>query len=158
MNRNVSIAYNTVIENAIGGSARDYLVGNDVANVLKGNGGDDVLNGLERRRQAVGRRGCATSSASSTSAATTRSATSSRAPDTIDLAEIDANTRAAGDQAFRFVGGAAFSHKAGELRSYSSHGDHFLAGDVNGDGRGRLHHRPRLGARRAGRYLSVSNT
>lgn len=43
---NVSIAYNTIIENAIGGSMRDYLVGNDVANQLTGNGGDDILWGL----------------------------------------------------------------------------------------------------------------
>jgi serralysin len=44
---NISIAYNTIIENAIGGSARDYLVGNDVANQLSGNGGNDVLYGLK---------------------------------------------------------------------------------------------------------------
>jgi serralysin len=44
--RNISIAYNTVIENAIGGAARDYLVGNHVGNKLIGNGGNDVLNGL----------------------------------------------------------------------------------------------------------------
>lgn len=42
---NLSIAYNTIIENAVGGSARDVIWGNDVANVLKGNGGDDVLRG-----------------------------------------------------------------------------------------------------------------
>ncbi|HUP67722.1 MAG TPA: M10 family metallopeptidase C-terminal domain-containing protein [Sphingomicrobium sp.] len=45
--QNISIAYNTVIENAIGGSERDYLVGNDVANNLTGNGGNDVLYGLK---------------------------------------------------------------------------------------------------------------
>ena len=44
--RNISIAYNTVIENANGGSARDLLVGNQVANILNGNGGNDVLSGL----------------------------------------------------------------------------------------------------------------
>lgn len=43
---NLSIAYNTIIENAIGGSARDVIYGNDVANVLKGMGGDDVLKGF----------------------------------------------------------------------------------------------------------------
>jgi len=44
--QNFAIAYNTVIENATGGSARDLLIGNDVSNVLKGLGGDDVLRGL----------------------------------------------------------------------------------------------------------------
>ncbi|WP_341631078.1 M10 family metallopeptidase C-terminal domain-containing protein [Sphingomonas agri] len=43
---NLSIAYNTIIENGIGGSARDVLWGNDVANVLKGMGGDDVIRGF----------------------------------------------------------------------------------------------------------------
>lgn len=43
---NIGVAYGTIIENAIGGSERDYLVGNDVDNGLTGNGGNDVLNGL----------------------------------------------------------------------------------------------------------------
>jgi serralysin len=44
--QNISIAYNTIIENAVGGSQRDYLVGNDVANKLTGNGGNDTIRGL----------------------------------------------------------------------------------------------------------------
>jgi len=44
--QNVSIAYGATIENAIGGSARDLLWGNDAANTLKGLGGNDVLNGF----------------------------------------------------------------------------------------------------------------
>ena len=43
---NLSIAYNTIIENASGGSQRDVLWGNDVANILRGNGGNDVLKGF----------------------------------------------------------------------------------------------------------------
>jgi serralysin len=42
---NVSIAFGTVIENAVGGSARDTIIGNGVANVLKGRGGSDRLDG-----------------------------------------------------------------------------------------------------------------
>ncbi|WP_239804910.1 M10 family metallopeptidase C-terminal domain-containing protein [Croceicoccus hydrothermalis] len=42
---NLSIAYGTIIENAIGSSERDFLRGNDVDNVLTGLGGDDVLEG-----------------------------------------------------------------------------------------------------------------
>lgn len=48
----------------------------------------------------------------------------------IDLSAIDANTTAAGHQAFAFVGNAAFTHTAGELRF----ADHLLQGDVDGDG------------------------
>ena len=42
---NLAIAFGTVIENAIGGSADDTLVGNAAANVLAGGGGNDVLTG-----------------------------------------------------------------------------------------------------------------
>lgn len=40
---NISIAYNTVIENAIGGSKADIISGNDANNSLFGNLGDDTL-------------------------------------------------------------------------------------------------------------------
>ena len=42
---NMSIARGTIIENAIGGSGHDQLIGNEVANVLTGNGGNDTLVG-----------------------------------------------------------------------------------------------------------------
>ena len=44
---NFSIAYGVTIENATGGSGRDLLWGNEVANALKGMGGNDVLQGYE---------------------------------------------------------------------------------------------------------------
>ncbi len=43
---NLSIAYGVTIENAVGGSARDVLWGNEVANRLEGRAGDDVLQGF----------------------------------------------------------------------------------------------------------------
>lgn len=42
---NVGIAYGVTIENAIGGSGNDTIIGNAVANVLTGNAGNDVLIG-----------------------------------------------------------------------------------------------------------------
>ncbi len=42
---NVVIARGTVIENATGGSAKDILIGNQIANVLSGNRGNDELFG-----------------------------------------------------------------------------------------------------------------
>ena len=42
---NLSIAYGAVIENAIGGSGNDTLVGNEVANKLAGGAGNDTLTG-----------------------------------------------------------------------------------------------------------------
>lgn len=40
-----AIAYNTTIENAVGGQGRDLIVGNGVANRIDGQGGSDVLQG-----------------------------------------------------------------------------------------------------------------
>jgi serralysin len=42
---NIAIAYGVTIENAIGGSGNDTIVGNAVANKLVGNGGDDTISG-----------------------------------------------------------------------------------------------------------------
>ena len=54
---NIAIAYGTVIENAIGSSKRDYLLGNEVNNKLVGNDGDDVLNGGAGSDELVGGNG-----------------------------------------------------------------------------------------------------
>ncbi len=42
---NLAIAFGCLIENAIGGQGADWLIGNDVGNVLNGGGGNDVLDG-----------------------------------------------------------------------------------------------------------------
>lgn len=133
MHRNISIAYNTVIENAIGGAARDYLVGNQVANLLKGNAGDDVLNGLGGNDVLWGGAGADEFRFFADSGIDTILDFLS-GTDTINLSEIDANTWAEGDQAFSFIDGRSFSRTAGELLSYSILGAHFLAGDADGDG------------------------
>lgn len=41
----LSIGFDTVIEDAVGGSGNDILIGNDIANSLTGNGGNDFLTG-----------------------------------------------------------------------------------------------------------------
>lgn len=58
--------------------------------------------------------------------------------DKIDLSGIDADTGAAGDQAFFVV--SAFSNRAGEFVAfYDQESDRtFLPGDVNGDGQADL--------------------
>ncbi|WP_305851963.1 M10 family metallopeptidase [Sphingosinicella sp. BN140058] len=130
--RNISIAYNTIIENAVGGEARDYLLGNDVANWLKGNGGDDVLNGLGGNDVLIGGKGADTFSFFDGSGKDVILDFKSGS-DKIDLHEIDANILAAGDQAFDFIGSALFGGVAGELRSFVTWTGHVLAGDVDGD-------------------------
>ncbi|MEM6623329.1 MAG: M10 family metallopeptidase [Pseudomonadota bacterium] len=42
---NMTLAVGTVIENAVGGTGNDLLIGNDVDNTLQGGGGDDTLTG-----------------------------------------------------------------------------------------------------------------
>jgi serralysin len=131
--RNVSIAYNTVIENAIGGSARDYLYGNDVSNKLSGNGGNDVIDGAKGNDIYTGGAG-ADEFRISEIGFTDKITDFLSGTDKIRLSEIDANTGVAGNQAFTFIGNAAFSGVAGQLHTYSSGGENFLSGDVNGDG------------------------
>ncbi len=58
--------------------------------------------------------------------------------DRIDLSRIDANSLAAGDQAFSWIGSNAFAGtgatSAGELRAFESGGYRWVEGDTNGDG------------------------
>ena len=53
-----------------------------------------------------------------------------QAIDRIDLAAIDADPALAGDQAFTWIGAAAFSGRAGELRVVPG----LVQGDLDGDG------------------------
>jgi Ca2+-binding RTX toxin-like protein len=54
---NVAIAYNVVIENAIGGSGADTINGNSAANRLEGRAGNDILNGREGADIMIGGQG-----------------------------------------------------------------------------------------------------
>lgn len=129
---NVSIAYNTVIENAVGGQARDLLRGNDVDNMLDGQGGNDVLIGGEGNDTLIGGAGADLFVFEETGFADEIIDFTSGS-DQIDLGGIDA-VAGGDDSAFAFVGNAAFSNTAGELRTYSQDGDNFVAGDTDGDG------------------------
>ena len=54
---NVAIAYNVVIENAIGGSGDDTIKGNSAANRLEGRAGSDLLDGLAGADIMIGGQG-----------------------------------------------------------------------------------------------------
>lgn len=54
---NVSIAVGAKIENAVGGSGNDALIGNNLANVLKGAGGRDNLQGAQGKDNLQGGKG-----------------------------------------------------------------------------------------------------
>ncbi|MGP3699634.1 M10 family metallopeptidase C-terminal domain-containing protein [Rhodobacter sp. NSM] len=109
-----------------GGSGNDRLSGNLGADHLTGGSGADVLV-FESLRASCGGR--------STRDTITDLA---RGTDHINLAAIDADTGVRGNQAFTFIGRAAFSGEAGELRSLRHDGGTLIQGDVNGDGRADL--------------------
>lgn len=50
------------------------------------------------------------------------------------MSVVDANGNLAGDQAFTFLGGGAFTDSAGELRYEQVNGNTYVSGDTNGDG------------------------
>jgi Ca2+-binding RTX toxin-like protein len=53
--------------------------------------------------------------------------------DMIVLANIDANTKVAGDQAFNFIGTASFTGKGAELHTWIQGGNMIVSGDTDGD-------------------------
>jgi Ca2+-binding RTX toxin-like protein len=56
-----------------------------------------------------------------------------RGGDRIDLSQIDANTNAAGNQAFTWIGTSGFTGVAGQLMQYTFNGNTILSADLNGD-------------------------
>lgn len=112
----------------LSGAGADVLTGSANADILYGGLGADAINGgggpdtyLYR---AVGE-----------STAVARDTLTFSSGDRIDLAAIDANSGTAANDAFTFVGGAAFSNVAGQLRAFQSAPNVWtVEGDVNGDG------------------------
>jgi len=130
-----------------GGAGNDTFAGGPANDAFVGGAGDDTMYGLGGMDWLEGGLGADTmrggpgndlfvyqSAAESTAAKTDRILDFEYVSDHIDLTRIDANSSLAGDQAFSFIGGSAFSHTAGELRAYQSGASWFVEGDVNGDG------------------------
>ncbi len=117
------------IEDVIGTAVNDALFGSAGANQLTGGAGLDQMTGRGGADQFVfATRGDAPVIADFIDII----ADFSRAQgDKVNLSAIDANLTTTGNQAFTFIGTAAFSNRAGQLRFQ----DEILSGDVNGDGR-----------------------
>ncbi|MFL6844374.1 MAG: M10 family metallopeptidase C-terminal domain-containing protein [Allosphingosinicella sp.] len=107
-----------------GGGQADLIHGNLGADTITGGGGADTF-----RYQK---------SAESTSSSMDHILDFTPGTDKIELTRMDANTLAAGNQDFHWIGSDAFAGSgaasAGELRGYEQSGTWFVEGDTNGDG------------------------
>lgn len=131
----------TTAINLYGNETGQSLVGNDGANLLNGLAGNDTLYGLggnDRLEGGAGSNvligGAGVDRFIFSTLGVNDRITDFTTGEWIDLRGMDANAGLAGDQAFNWVGGNAFSNTAGELRTYVLNGVNYLAGDVNGDG------------------------
>ncbi len=142
----------SLIENITGSALDDNIIGSNAANTLTGfdgldrlfgRGGNDVFFGGAGNDIMVGGAGQDTYTggvgndifrvaavSESTFAARDTIVDFTHLQDRVDLSQIDANALLGGNNAFAFIGAAAFTGVAGQLR-YSGG---ILAGDVNGDG------------------------
>lgn len=150
---NIAIAYNVTIEKAIGGSGNDTIVGNAVNNTLsggkgndtiKGNAGDDVLIGGAGKDNLTGGTGkdifkfaaVTDSGITLTTRDTIVDFNNTLDFDKIDLSTIDAKVGTgvlAGNQAFSFIGTAAFNaiNAAGQVRFDAA--NHIVYGSNDAD-------------------------
>jgi serralysin len=140
---NVAIAPGAVIENAIGGSGDDIIIGNDADNALFGHrgrdkliggDGDDSLSGGWGKDRLQGGGGAdlfVFDSVRGHIGSDVIVDFDIAEGDRIDLSSIDARRQASGDQAFHFIGGHRFTEHAGQLRYKQG----VVSGDLNGDGR-----------------------
>jgi Ca2+-binding RTX toxin-like protein len=123
-----------------GGDENDFLFGGSENDTLFGDGGSDRLVGSLGADKLTGGAGAdsfefrsAQDSGFAGAVADEILDFSSAQGDKIDLAQIDANSLVAGDQAFTFIGNNnAFTGVAGQLRFNAGQ----LEGDLNGDGAG----------------------
>ena len=113
----------------LGGADDDVLAGGPGRDTLTGGPGADTLTG----GAAADKFAYANPSDSGLGALSDLVVDFSRAQsDRIDLSAIDANLNVKNDQKFSFIGSAAFSNKAGELRAEIVAGDTHIFGDVDG--------------------------
>ena len=125
-----------------GGAGNDKLNGGAGDDLLKGGDGNDTLRGDAGRDEAWGDAGADTfifaKGSFSGATATTCDVIhdfSHAEGDRIRLSAVDANSATqTTNEAFAFIGTAAFHHVAGELRYEQLSGNTYVQGDTNGDG------------------------
>lgn len=112
----------------LGGLGNDQLSGGDGKDIIEGGIGADVLTGGKGSDEFRFR------AEDFTDKPRDRITDFVSGTDDINLSAIDANTRTAANDGFRFIGTAGFHKVAGELNYTVSGGSAFVSGDTNGDG------------------------
>ncbi len=139
---------NALDNDIFGGSGNDTLSGLDGNDELRGESGNDSLLGGDGDDVLIGATGTdtmeggdgadsfrlSTQYESGLGASADRITDFETGTDLIDLGFVDADTTTGGNQAFTFVGNAAFSSVAGELRYFDDGTDTWVQADTNGDG------------------------
>ncbi len=115
--------------NGTGNALNNQMTGNSAANILSGLAGKDILTG------GAGADTFAYQNVSDSlsDAHDVIADFSALQDDKIDLSAVDANSNQAGKQLFHYIGDAAFTKQAAQLRFDSA--THQLQGDTNGDGK-----------------------
>ncbi len=114
-----------------GMTGNDRLDGGAGNDWLEGGAGQDALTGGTGADQFVFRDG---DFAGANAANADRITDFTHGEDHIRLNFVDADSSIDGDQAFAFLGSAAFDNHAGELRYEQISGNTYVEGDTNGDG------------------------
>ncbi|HYG47844.1 MAG TPA: calcium-binding protein [Allosphingosinicella sp.] len=129
-----------------GGGFDDVLSGAGGNDELRGSGGNDTLDGGAGNDLLIGSSGADIHTGgadndtfridywSSGTGVDADRITDFASGDLVDVSGWDADFNTAGNQAFTFVGGAAFTGTAGELRTYFDGVDTWAQGDITGDG------------------------
>ena len=129
-----TLAGNRKANRLTGGNGEDRLFGGAGNDVLRGGNDDDLLHGGAGKDKLFGGQGEDVFRFTDASDTGARAGRADRimdfeAGDIIDLSAIDADSRAAGQQSFTYVGAEQFSGQAGELRF----SERFLRADLDGD-------------------------
>jgi Ca2+-binding RTX toxin-like protein len=137
---NNTLVGNSGANSLSGGDGNDYIVGGAGNDTLNGGAGNDTLIGGAGRDSLNGGAGndrfdfdLVSDSPAGPALRDSMVGGFSHGSDLIDLATIDANTLVGGNQAFSFIGSAAFSGVAGQLRYTNYSGNVIIDADVNGD-------------------------
>lgn len=129
--------YGSVFDDVLlGFNGNDLLSGKGGNDKLYGGNGDDSLYGGAGHDYLTGGAGADTfvfRSINDSTAGSRDTIYDFSSQDRFDLTGIDANQKLAGNQAFAYIGKAAFHGVSGELRFEKLASDTYIYGDVNGD-------------------------